>query len=89
MKNVSEICLEIDNILKKQDIPFEVYKQLNDLLCDVIRIHSEKVEDVDKVLKEVYLDVANNYEATDLSSKSDIVACVASVFREKVYQKIN
>ena len=89
MKNVSEICLQIDDVLKMQNIPFETYKQLNSLLCDIIRIHNEKVGYVDDILKEVYLDIARNYDVSDLSNKSDIVACVASAFREKVHNKIN
>ena len=89
MKNVSEICLQINDVLKKQNIPFETYKQLSILLCDIIRTHNEKVGYVDDILKEVYLDISNNYDVSDLSHKSDIVACVASAFREKVHNKIN
>jgi hypothetical protein len=34
-KSVSEICLEIDDIIKKQDIPFETYKQIHSLLYEI------------------------------------------------------
>lgn len=34
-RNVSEICLEIDDIIKKQDIPFETYKQIHSLLYEI------------------------------------------------------
>lgn len=89
MKNIGEICLQIDDILKKQNISFDTYKEINSLLCDIIRVHNEKVGYVDDILKEVYLDIANNYDVSDLSSKSDIVSCVASAFREEVYNKIH
>lgn len=89
IKNVSEICLKIDDIVKAQNIPFETYKQVNSLLCEIITTHNEKVGNVDNILKEVYLDIANTYDVSDLESKSDIVACVASAFREKVHNKIN
>ena len=55
MKNVSEICLKIDDIVKAQNIPFETYKQVNSLLCEIITTHNEKVGNVDDILKEVYL----------------------------------
>lgn len=89
MKNVSEICLQIDGILKKQNIPFETYTQLNGLLCDVVNTHNEEIKNIDNILKETYLDIANNYDVSDLSHKNNIVACVASAFRNKASSKIN
>ena len=65
MKLVSEICLQIDDILKKQNIPFETYKQLHSLLCDIIHTHNEEVEYIDNLLKKMYLDISNNYKKTN------------------------
>ena len=89
MKNVSELCLKIDNAIKKENVTYETYKQILQLLDDIIKLHNEKVGYIDDILKQVYLDIANNYDASDLSSKSDIIACVASEFREKVHDLIN
>lgn len=53
MENISEICLEIDNIVKKQNIPFETYKKINSLLCDIIRIQNKQIEEENEFLKEL------------------------------------
>ena len=94
-KNVSEICLQIEQLVKAQDIPFDVYSQVTTLLTDVIHAHNEAVktatitiENIDPILKEVYLDIGNNYDVSDLHSSSDIKCCVASAFRDKVWKKI-
>lgn len=51
-------------------------------------------KEVNAALKEMYLDVANNYDISDLHSDSDKVACVASRCRhvaasliEKIFRK--
>lgn len=41
-KNISEICLDIDDIIKKQDIPYPVYKEILNLLCDIMELAREK-----------------------------------------------
>lgn len=41
-KNISELCLDIDDILKKQDIPYPVYVTLLNLLCDIMELAKEK-----------------------------------------------
>lgn len=42
----------------------------------------EKIlEEIKGVLKEIYLDLANNYDISDLKSDGDKVGCVASKFR--------
>lgn len=39
------------------------------------------LEEIKDVLKDIYLDIANNYDVSDLRYDSDKVACVASKFR--------
>ena len=42
----------------------------------------EKIlEEIKSVLKDTYLDIANNYDVSDLKYDSDKVACVAGKFR--------
>lgn len=41
------------------------------------------------VLKETYLEVANEYDVSDLHHDSDKVACVASRFRSVALEKIS
>ena len=94
-KYVSEICLQIEQLVKEQNIPFDVYSKVTTLLTDIIRTHNETVnktattvENIDPILKSVYLDICNNYDVSDLHSNSDIKCCVASAFRDKVRKKI-
>ena len=41
-----------------------------------------------KVLKDTYLEIANNYSVSDLHSDGDKVSCVASKFRQTVLDKL-
>ena len=41
------------------------------------------------ILKETYLEIANEYDVSDLHSDSDKVACVASRFRQVVLEKLD
>lgn len=88
MKNISETCLKIDNILKKQNIPVATYNKLNELLCDIIKTNTENMDQINSVLKQTYLDISNNYDVSDLSHKTDIVSCVASAFRDKASKEL-
>ena len=45
-------------------------------------------EDIKKILKEVYLEVANNYSVADLRHDDSKVACVASRFRDLTMRRI-
>lgn len=57
-----------------------VLKQYN--LCFEIQ------KEIKNALKETYLDVANNYDISDLHSDKDKVACVASNFRNNVEERL-
>lgn len=46
------------------------------------------INDIKAILKETYLEIANNYSVDDLSSDSDKVSCVASAFRQKALEKL-
>lgn len=46
------------------------------------------LEDIKKILKEVYLEVANNYSVADLRHDDSKVACVASRFRDLTMRRI-
>lgn len=46
------------------------------------------LEDIKKILKEVYLEVANNYSVADLHHDDSKVACVASRFRDLTMRRI-
>lgn len=46
------------------------------------------LEEIKEALKETYLDIANNYDASDLHHGGDIVACTASKFRHMAVEKI-
>ena len=46
------------------------------------------VNEVKKILKETYLEIANNYSVNDLHSDDDKVSCVASAFRQKTLSKL-
>lgn len=46
------------------------------------------LEEVRGALKEIYLDIANNYDVSDLHHGGDIVACTASKFRHMAVEKI-
>ena len=46
-------------------------------------------ERLKEVLKETYLEIANEYDVSDLHHDSDKVACVASRFRSVASDKIN
>ena len=49
----------------------------------------EKIlEEIKSALKDTYLDIANNYDVSDLEYDSDKVACVASKFRSTVSERI-
>lgn len=45
-------------------------------------------EKLKAVLKETYIEIANNYSVSDLHHDSDKVACVASRFRQMVLDKL-
>lgn len=47
-----------------------------------------EIDDVKKILKETYLEIANNYSVSDLHCDSDKVSCVASEFRWKALEKL-
>lgn len=49
-------------------------------------IEEEKLKEV---LKETYLEVANECDVSDLHHDSDKVSCVASRFRSMVLKKLN
>lgn len=49
-------------------------------------IEEEKLKEV---LKEIYLEIVNGYDISDLHHDSDKVACVASRFRSMVLKKLN
>ena len=51
-------------------------------------IHDAKVIDPEEIIKETYLEIANEYDVSDLHSDSDKVACVASRFRQIVLEKL-
>ncbi len=44
--------------------------------------------EIERVLKETYLEIANNYSVADLHTDNDKVACIASAFRDKALQKL-
>ena len=44
--------------------------------------------DIERILKETYLEIANNYSVNDLNSDDDKVSCVASAFRQKALEKL-
>ncbi|MCM1219768.1 MAG: hypothetical protein NC548_35245 [Lachnospiraceae bacterium] len=46
------------------------------------------LEEIKAALKETYLDIANNYDVSDLHHGGDIVACTASKFRHMASGKI-
>lgn len=46
------------------------------------------LEEIKEALKETYLDIANNYDVSDLHHGRDIVACTASKFRHMAAEKI-
>ena len=49
----------------------------------------EKIlEEIKDALKDTYLDIANNYDVSDLRYDSDKVACVAGKFRHKAGSQI-
>lgn len=49
----------------------------------------EKIlEEIKAALKETYLDIADNYDISDLHSDGDRVACTAGAFRDMAVEKI-
>jgi len=46
------------------------------------------INDVKGILKETYLEIANNYSVSNLCSDSDKVSCIASAFRQKALEKL-
>ena len=46
------------------------------------------VNEVRRILKETYLEIANNYSVNGLCSDNDKVSCVASAFRQKALSKL-
>lgn len=51
-------------------------------------VEAVPVAQLESVLKEAYLEIANGYSVSDLQSDSDKVACVASKFRQTVLDKL-
>lgn len=49
---------------------------------------NEFVDAISAILKETYLEVANNFSVSDLKYDSDKVSVVASKFRETALQKV-
>lgn len=48
----------------------------------------EILEKIKSALKDIYLDIANNYDVSDLRYDSDKVACVAGKFRSEAGSRI-
>ena len=46
------------------------------------------INDIERILKETYLEIANNYSVDNLNSDNDKVSCVASAFRQKTLEKL-
>ena len=46
------------------------------------------INDIERILKETYLEIANNYSVNDLNSDNDKVSCIASAFRQKALEKL-
>ena len=51
-------------------------------------VEAVPVAQLESVLKEAYLEIANGYSVSDLQSDSDKVACVASKLRQTVLDKL-
>lgn len=46
-----------------------------------------EMNEIERILKETYLEISNNYSVSDLHSDNDKVACVSSAFRNKALEK--
>ena len=93
-----ELLEEIKKDLKEKDTsgntaPFItglIYRQfdIEKIIEEQPQVEAVPVAQLESVLKEAYLEIANGYSVSDLQSDSDKVACVASKLRQTVLDKL-
>lgn len=81
--------IDFNEIFKGQsDFAKDTREAAQSLIDAQPTVEAVPVVQLESVLKEAYLEIANGYSVSDLQSDSDKVACVASKFRQTVLDKL-